>query len=710
MSLVHQWKFSAVAAVVFFLFAAFLTPAVDAVAADQDILEKTLLTGTGLTGQSPDVSPTIYKEEPPRSIEQATPAGAVAASQEHSSFEAYVASRGLELKQFGYELFRAVPSTFAPVENVPVGPDYVLGPNDEIRISLWGRLNSEYTLFINREGKVRLPFAGLVTLAGLTFSEAKDVLQKELTRYYNPNEVKMNVTMGALRSIRVFVVGKAVRPGSYTLSSLSTLINALFASGGPGKSGSMRDVQVKRGSELVTSFDLYDFLIKGDKTKDIKLEPEDVIFISTAGPLVALAGDVKTPAIYELKGETTLRELLAMSGGLNETAFSGRLQVERISENSKSIVFESSLDRIKSEDFKIAPGDIIRFFPIVSDRQTVRVSGAVFRQGEYGIGAGMKVKELIEMAGGLTYNAYYQDAELTRVIPAQSGPETKKIHFDLKRALSGDAEHNISLEPNDYLFVRAIPEWELYRTVALRGEVRFPGTYTVMKGERLSSVIKRAGGFTDKAYLKGAVFTRESVRQIQQQQLEEAIDRLEQELLARSVESGQAALSEEDVKIQQSITARQTSMIAKMRAAKALGRINISHEGNGAAADAYEDLVLEHGDVFSVPEKPSQVQVMGAVYNQSAYLHKPDISVKDYLKKSGGLTKAADKDEIYVLKVDGTAKRAGGWGFSSSRLDPGDTIVVPQELEKVYWLKEVKDITQILYQIAVTAGVLIVAF
>ena len=710
MRLIHFVKFSVAVFLFFFLAGCLIAPAQAVVAENQDKLERRLLPGMDFPGQGMDIKPTVYKEQPPETIEPESPASAVAAPEERSSFEAYVLSRGLELRQFGYELFRTVPSTFAPVESLPVGPDYVVGPNDEIRISLWGRVNAEYNLFVDREGQVKLPFAGVVTLAGLTFPEAKDFLHKELSRYYNPNEVKMNVSMGALRSIRVFVVGKAVRPGSYTISSLSTLVNALFASGGPGKSGSMRNVQVKRGGETVTSFDLYDFLIKGDKTKDVKLEPEDVIFISTAGPLVALAGDVKVPAIYELKGETTLKQLLEMSGGLNETAFSGRLQVERISENSRSVVIESSLDKIKPADFKIEPGDIIRFFTIVSDRKIVRIAGAVFREGEYGIGAGMTVKDLIEMSGGLAFNAFYEDAELTRVIPAQSGPETKKIHFNLKKALSDDKEHNIGLEPNDFILVRPIPEWELYRTVELRGEVRFPGVYTVMKGERLSSVIKRAGGFTGKAYIKGAVFTRESVKQIQQNGLDESIDRLEQELLVHSVEAGQQVLGEEDVKIQQSVLARQKFMLAKMRTAKALGRVIISSEGNGTSEDSYEDIVLEHGDFLSIPEMPSQVQVMGAVYNQTAFLHKLDMSVGGYIKKSGGLTRTADEDEIYILKVDGTASKANGWGLNSSRLDPGDTIVVPQEIEKTYWLKELKDITQILYQIAVTAGVLIVAF
>ncbi len=234
-----------------------------------------------------------------------------------SSFEQYVREKGLEIDQFGYGLFNEPPSTFAPVDDVPVGPDYILGPGDELRLVIWGKINGEYTVEVDRDGNINFPQIGILHLSGLTFSEAKAFLDKEMSRYYQPSEVKMNVSMGSLRSIRVFVVGKAKRPGSYTLSSLSTLVNALFAAGGPGKVGSMRDIQVKRGGQTITRFDLYDFLLKGDKTKDIRLTPEDVIFIPPIGPLAGISGDVNSPAIYELKGGETAGELIGLAGGLN---------------------------------------------------------------------------------------------------------------------------------------------------------------------------------------------------------------------------------------------------------------------------------------------------------------------------------------------------------------------------------------------------------
>lgn len=645
-------------------------------------------------------------QQPPEAFSQET----------NSAFEEYAQRKAANIKQFGYGLFKAPPSTFAPVDIVPVGPDYILGPGDELQVNIWGKLNLDYLLVIDREGKIIIPQLGTLQLAGLSFSEAKTLLGQELSRYYKPSEVKMNVSMGKLRSLRVFVVGKAARPGSYTLSSLSTLVNALFAAGGPDKIGSMRDIQVNRAGKTIVHFDLYDLLLKGDKSKDIKLMPEDVIFIPPVGPLAGISGNVKSPAIYELKGETNAKDLIDLAGGFNEIAFKGRLQVDRIVNNNREIVFESPIDSVKPADIKIQPGDLINVFSIVQDWKIVRLSGAVQREGEYGAGDGFTVKDLINLAGGLKYYAYTEDAELTRVTATQKGPETEKIHLDLKKALEGDPKDNVVLRPDDYLFVRNVPGWDLYRTVTLNGEVKFPGRYTIVKGETISSLIERAGGFTDEAYLKGAVFSRESVRELQQKQLDEVIDRLEQELLSTSATSIQASLSPEDAKMQEVALAQKKTLLAKMRAAKAKGRISITLEDLDQFKGSPSDLALEEGDVLIIPARPAQVQVIGSVYNQTALIYKREASVASYLKKSGGLTKEADEDQIYVLKVDGTAiskREGGGWisgGFMSSRLDPGDTVVVPEKVEKVVWLREVKDITQILYQIAVTAGVLIVAF
>jgi protein involved in polysaccharide export with SLBB domain len=681
-------------------------------------------------------APSETSKETPAVSEKATPPEEIPSGpseQKPSAFEAYVQSKSsqgisTQIQQFGYDLFQRPPSTFAPAEAVPVGPDYLLGPGDELRIILWGKVNAEYSIAIDREGKINLPQIGVVPLSGLSFSEAKEFLEKEFGRYYKPSEVKMNVSMGKLRSIRVFVVGKAQRPGSYTLSSFSTLINALFAAGGPSKIGTMRDIQVKRGGESIIHFDLYDFLLKGDKTKDIRLMPEDVIFIPPAGPLVGVAGNVKSPAIYELKGPIGPQELIEMSGGLNEIAFKNRVQIHRIVENSRVIVFESNLEEVRTGEIRIQSGDLIMIFPVVQDRRMVRLSGAVQMEGEFGVTPGMTVKDLISVAGGLKYYAYSQEAELTRVTPTLEGPKTEKIMIHLEKALAGDPAANIPIKEDDYLFIRAVPEWDLYQTVAIRGEVKFPGTYTIKKGETLSSLIERAGGYTDRAYLKGATFTRESVRKLQQVQLDEAIDRLEQQLLSQTASTIEAALTPEAaVQLKAAMEQRRT-LIAKMRAAKAKGRISIELNDLEKLKGSVSDLTLEEGDILFIPERPQQIQVIGAVYNQTAFMYTPEWSVSTYLKKAGGMTRDAEESELFILKVDGTAisksespgfmslrwdsenHRWVGGGFMSSSLDPGDTVVVPEKVEHIVWLREIKDITQILFQIALATGVVVALF
>ncbi|MBI3610052.1 MAG: SLBB domain-containing protein [Nitrospirae bacterium] len=642
-----------------------------------------------------------------------------------SAFEAYIQGKlsqtiSTDIKQFGYDLFERPPTTFAPVEIVPVGPGYLLGPGDEIRITVWGKVNAEYPTVIDREGKISLPQIGILHLSGLTFSEAKTFLEKEFSRYYQPSEVKMNVSMGRLRSIQVFVVGNVRNPGSYTLSSLSTLINALFAAGGPSKIGTLRDIQVKRNGETIIHFDLYDFLLKGDKTQDIRLMPEDVIFIPPVGLLVGIAGNIKNPAIYELKGEARLLDLIDMAGGLTASAFKGRVQVHRIEEHQFRAIFEGDLidvEKDSKKSFVLKDGDFVKVFSVVETKNTVIIAGAVADPGEYGIAPETtKVADVILRAGGLVYYASNL-AELTRIKVTQTGPETERFVIDLSKAMMGDPAHNIPLEINDYLLVKTIPEWELYRTVSIKGEVKFPGIYTTKKGETLSSLIERAGGLTDKAYLKGVIFTRESVKELQQRQLDEAIDRLEQQILSQSAGKIEAALSSEDVVLQKAAIEQRRALITKMRAAKAKGRISIRLDVPEKLRSSPSDLVLEEGDALVIPEKPQQVQVLGSVYNQTAFIFDRKATVSGYLKKAGGATRDADEAQLYVLKIDGTAvserEDSGFLGFGgvrSSYLDPGDTIVVPEKIERVAWLKDIKDITQILFQIAATAAIVIKVF
>jgi len=623
-----------------------------------------------------------------------------------------------DVKQFGYDLFIQPPSTFAPVDQVPVGPDYVIGPGDEIRITVWGKIEGQWNVIVDRDGNISLPKVGILGVAGLSFKELKELLSKGLSKYYIGFE--MNVSMGALRTIRVYVVGNAERPGAYTISSLSTMINALFEAGGPSKTGTMRDIQLKRNGQTVVHFDLYDFLLKGDKTKDSRLLPEDVIFIPPVGSVTAVEGNVNNPAIYELKGETKISQLIELAGGLNTIAFGGRMQVERIRDNNLQVVFEADLNNVNDKDISLQPGDVIKIFAIVPDRKIIKVTGAVQREGEYGFSPNITVRDLLALAGGLKYYAYGKEAELIRVYVTDKGPKTEKIIVNLEKALAGDPESNIQMKENDYLSVRTVPEWQLYETVTISGEVKFPGVYSIQKGEKLSALIERAGGYTDKAYIKGAVFTRDSLRELQQKQIDEMLDRLERELMSVGTAEIATAITPEEAQIKETEIRQRREFIAKLRTVKASGRMAIRIDQPEVLKKTPYDLELGEGDSLLVPPDPQSVQVIGSVFNQTAFVYDKEKSYSAYIALAGGFTENADKGNIYILKADGTAVRpdkgilgiswnrdSKRWEFGSRSLDPGDTIVVPEQLERISWLREIKDLTQILFQIAAATAIVI---
>jgi protein involved in polysaccharide export with SLBB domain len=627
-----------------------------------------------------------------------------------------------DIRQFGYDLFKQPPSTFAPVDKVPVGPEYVIGPDDEIKVTLWGKIEGQWSLVVDRDGNISIPKVGTLGVVGLTFKELKELLYRKVSEYYTG--FQMNVSLGALRTVRVYVVGHALKPGAYTVSSLSTLVNALFEAGGPSKTGTMRRIEVKRGGKNVVEFDMYDLLLKGDKTKDIRLMPEDVIFIPPAGSFVGIAGSVKNPAIYELKGETTLSHLIDMAGGLSDIAFANRVQVDRILDNARQTMLEAELEKVK--DMKVQGGDIVKVFPIVEDKRIVKITGAVQRPGDYGFSSGMTVKKLIEMAGGLKYYAYVKEAEITRVHVTSEGPKTEKIIIDIEKAFVGESnpQYNIPLQQNDYLFVRAIPEWDLYKMCTVTGEIRFPGMYTIKKGERLSSLIERAGGFTDKAYLRGAIFIRVSVRELQQKNIDEMVDRLERELLSVGTAQVATATTADEAKIIQMEVDQKRQFISRLRTVKAQGRLVVKLDTLERFKGAPFDIELEEGDILQVPQYPGTLQVLGSVYNQTAFVFDKYKNLPDYINIAGGYTRNADKSKTYILKVDGSAVKPNSKGFfgiswdritkrwrleTVGELEAGDTIIVPERLERIAWLRNIKDITQILAQMALVAGVIIAA-
>lgn len=624
-----------------------------------------------------------------------------------------------DIKHFGYDLFRQPSFNSAQGGNIPVGPDYVLGPGDEVKIVMWGGIDVIWDIFVDNHGNIALPKAGTLNVAGLTYRELKEVLHKSLSRYFTGFE--MSVSMGQLRTMRIFIVGNAERPGTYTISSFSSVINALFEAGGPSKSGTMRDIQVKRNGKTIVHFDLYDFLLKGDKTKDVRLLPEDVVFIPSVGKFVAIMGSVNNPAIYELKGDTTIPRLIEMAGGLDTVAFTGRAQIERIVDNNRQVVYEDDLANMKGKDIKLHSGDIVKIFQVVQEKRVVKLSGAVQREGNYGLKPGMTVKDLILLAGGLKYYAYTKETDLVRYSVADEGPKTEKVLLNLERAMAGDPENNYVLKEDDYLFVKSIPNWQPQQTVTIQGEVLFPGVYPIKRGERLSSLIERAGGYSEYAYLRGAVFTRERLRDTQQKNIEDVTMRLERELMSASSAQAATATSGDEVTARKTEAEQKMKFLESLRKLKATGRLTI-HLGHLRLLKGSDfDIEIEGGDTLYIPTSNNIVNVAGSVMTQGSFIYSGSLSSKDYIELAGGASRWADTNNTYIMKADGSAMRVNrGWfswnsaqtrwematfGESVREVEPGDTIVVPEKVTRIAWMREIKDITQILANLFISAGV-----
>jgi len=403
-----------------------------------------------------------------------------------------------------------------------------------------------------------------------------------------------------------------------------------------------------------------------------------------------------------------------MAGGITGIAFTGRVQMQRIEEHHSRIMFEGDLldiEKNPAKNFVLRDGDLAKIFTVAETAKTVTINGAVAHPGEYGVNPGVtKIRDIISLAGGLLYFTADQ-AEVSRITVTQAGPKTDIFNIDLAKALADDPQHNIPLQRNDYLLVRSVPEWNLFRTVSVNGEVRHPGTYTFKQGETLSSLLERAGGFTERAYLPGAMFTRERVREQQQRQINELVERLERELGGSGLAEISTATGPDDARMIQLELEQKRQFFAQLKTARAKGRIALNITELATLRGSAYDIELEQGDTVFVPSDPKTLQVIGSVYNQSAFVYEQSKDYGYYVNLAGGYTSNADKSNTFILKANGTALKAGGsfLGFGE-RLSSGDTVVVPEQLERVAWMRNLKDITQILYQIAVTAGVLIVAY
>ncbi len=794
-----------------------------------------------------------------------------------------------ELKPFGYDLFAGEPKSFSPTGYAPVPSNYIMGAGDTVKIQLFGKENRSYDLTIDREGKIVIPDLGELTVAGLSYSLMQDMIQNQVKqRLIGFNAA---VSMGELRSIQVFIAGEAYKPGSYTISSLSTISQALYLAGGVSDIASLRSIRLMRAGKVVAEFDLYDLLLKGDASDDKMLQTGDVVFIPPRGDMITVKGEVKRPALYELKGNETLQDAIRFAGGSEDDAYLSSVQLQRIvkgkrlistvdltaekdlnktlqggdvltlrqvsealdnslllvgavtrpghyqwyngmrlndvlrdsrhdlleqadlayglivretgpqrdlslyqfnvaeaingkaeenlalNERDQIVIFsryqtkaqekqqlsrftltkqereteerqemlaeyrhaflkdlveekkqsngesrevaetQSGLTPLSDlfgspdeDDVEVADEDLALYSrdkllePIMERIQRQRtsngntplvyVAGEVNHPGVYPLVENASVSRLLEAAGGAKDSAYLKRAEVTRFEFNKDTAETDYLSVALNEVLTG--EMDVPLQGRDRLNVLSIPEWQNTYEVTLRGEVRFPGTYAIKRGETLTQLIERAGGFTDHAFIEGAIFTREELRKQEQERKKILAQELQREVAGNMLTgTGDTRVSYNEVR----------TLLADLLSVEPVGRLIMDLPkllaGNGGS-----NVQLKDGDTLHVPSRKDSVSIMGEVQMATSYRFDPELTVNEYIERSGGTKEKADEDRIYIVKANGAIERYEGgsswFSFSNnSQLGPGDTIIVPMDTTYMENLELWSKVTGIIYNSAV---------
>lgn len=666
-------------------------------------------------------------------------------------------------RQFGYELFEdAFQSPMINID-IPVGPDYVLGPGDHLIVRFWGKLNETMELTLDREGKTSLPRVGDLNLAGVTFGRAPSVIRQAMSREYT--NFDLSVTMGRMRVMKVFVLGAVARPGAYDISALSTAFMALYSAGGPTKEGTMRRIQIKRYGRTAKEMDLYAYLLYGDRSQDPQLEPFDTVFVPSIGDVVKIDGMVKRPAIFEVSPQTSLYQCInTYAGGLGSYAYHKRIQLRRVDNGERRQYLDLSWedDTAMYRQWRnevVKGGDSIYIFPMLQEkRQFVEVAGNVFRPGIYGYESGLTLKTLFNLADGLKPGSYLkrvdvyryiddnkrtfvrvdydlaegaafvlQDHDVVRVysetevlgepyvevegavknlgrhrlldamtiadLAIVSGLEIDAdltncelyrinkdgnscvIPFNLQQLLqTPESTQNMQLQHRDHLFVRFNTNYIGRRRIEVTGQVPYPGIYYARDGERLSSVLARAGGFTDKAFLHGAVFKRKTVQERESAERARILEDEKKRLIYDQSRLG--AINE-----QTQFIFREAMSFLEKKINENAGRIVLEIQPLSKFSNSRDDILIEDGDSLFIPEQPSSVQVVGGVQQPTAIVYVADQNARYYIDQVGGFSEFADRQRIFIMKANGTVLR------NATIVEPGDSVYVAEAIKvHVDWL------------------------
>lgn len=796
------------------------------------------------------------------------------------------------LTLYGLELFASSPSTFSPVSDVPVPGNYIIGPGDELVVQLFGKENVEYRLKVDRNGAIVIPTLGPFSIATKSFSETKGYLSEMIKNQILG--VDVSLSMGELRTMRIFVLGEAYKPGAYNVSSLSTITHALFVSGGVSDIASLRNIQLKRAGKLIETLDLYDLLNNGDTSNDALLQQGDAIFIPAIEKSITVDGQVRRPAIYELKQEESLSAVIELAGGKLAKGYDSAVNIRRfingeqiqltvdlnaddikvidgdqvtvsaispfvansitligavarpgayqykkgmhltdvientqkdlleiadltyvlilrtarenqdldilqvdltehsqgkeknhilLQPNDKILVF--SLTETEIEEFGDIPLEDLAFTqkelelqekarwekrienrlfwanigladsdtlkdsespqskpiieltdvekenileykdsayfsrkrmlaPVIKKLKeqakygrpvkVVEIAGEVKVPGLYPLSDNASAKSLIKAAGGLTESSYLKKSEITRTYINTDGiAQVSHISFSLNEILSDKPDNDVNLVSKDRINIFSIPSWQEELKVSVKGEVQFPGEYTIRRGETLSGLLERVGRLTQYGDSGAVVFTREGLKAQEKKNLQGLSEELRKQIASESLRSNSGTgsiVSYDEAK----------KLLKDLSSAEAIGRLVIDFQSilDGEIETA---IVLEDGDALYVPVRSQSVNVIGEVYVPTSHMYDSALSFEEYISKSGGYRSLADMSRVYIIRANGSVQLPGSdnnfWFSGQDKtvgVLPGDTIVVPFDTDNVDNLTLWSSATQIIYQLAVAVA------
>ncbi len=568
-----------------------------------------------------------------------------------------------ELAVFGSQFFdrQNIPETVLSGGSLP--GDYRLGPGDRLGVYLGDKAGEHFELVVSSDGKVYLPQAGVFFAQGMTLPQFEKEMDIWLSEYYSNYNV--NVMLVTPKTVRVDVIGEVNRPGNYGMSALNTVLDAVLRANSTTEVGSFRDIRVYGRDETMERVDLYDYLLCPEKKTEIYLENNDRIYIPVRENQVSVTGEIFRPAVYELCPWKTERlvDVLALAGGLTDIAYRTRIELSRMNTDGSRFVMYCDYSSIDGhpQDIRnpvLKNNDRIHVYSILEQipEKVVTIHGQVRHPGEYVLEDDMHVADLVLRAGSLTRRAYLPEAQVSKVDPKQPAV-TRTIN--LKKALAGDPGHNLSLEADDHVFIRRIPEWQVGPLVTVSGEVVYPGVYTIVKDSTtLSEIISRTGGFTRDANLKEAKLIRLHQPDVEDKEFERLKNMTREQM--------------SDLEYEYFVMKQNNAEIRE---------IVVDFERLVVGGDLLQDIILQEGDVIQIPRAVKVVMVTGRIAKPGGILYTPDAGIRYYIDKAGGYTWDAHRRRTKVIKASGEIMD----DQDVDRLQPGDRIWVPRKPDRNYW-------------------------